>query len=122
MRRRLWTAVILHSQLSVAALFYGTTGCYRVTSFFHHEPKKLRMRTAAVKSLRRYGYAHGLLANGLESQAFPIGFTDIAGFQLFREISAMSRQSSGKGSPAAAADLGRREVSVMPGMVLASRT
>jgi hypothetical protein len=26
-RRRLWTAVILHSQLSRAALFYGTTGC-----------------------------------------------------------------------------------------------
>jgi hypothetical protein len=23
------------------------------------------MRTAAVKSLRRYGYAHGLLVNGL---------------------------------------------------------
>ena len=34
MRRRLWTALILDSQLSRAALSYGTTGCYRVPSFF----------------------------------------------------------------------------------------
>ena len=53
--------MILHSQLSRAALFRGTIGCSRIPSFFHHEPKKRRMRTAAVKSLRRYGSAHGLL-------------------------------------------------------------
>ena len=51
-------------------MFYGTTGCYRGTSFFHHEPKKLRMRTAAVKSLRRHGYAQGLFANGLYARTF----------------------------------------------------
>ena len=64
-RRRLWTAVILDSQLSSAALFGGTTGSYRVTPFFHHEPKKRRMRTAAVKSLRRDGYAQGLISKRL---------------------------------------------------------
>ena len=42
--------------------------------------------------------------------------------QCLSDSSAIVWQSCGKGMPAAAADLGRREVSVMPGMVLASRT
>ena len=57
MRRRLWTAGILYSQLLGEVLFIGAGGSYRRFPFYRHPPRDLRIRTAAVQSLRRKSFA-----------------------------------------------------------------
>ena len=53
-------------QLLLEALITGAMGFYRPRPLHRYRTRKLRIRTAAVQSLRRPGNANRLLTNGLD--------------------------------------------------------